>query len=81
MQLLPQLQLQRPSTKPSSFSLLPPLSILVKTICQNTTRVLYIKWKKLSATIPIQVKEMFTTLLIQQHLLMNKITTVLDGEP
>ena len=41
----------------------------MKTICQNTTRVLYIKWKKFSATIPIQVKEMFTTLLIMQRLL------------
>ena len=50
-------------------------SILVKTICQNTTRVLYIKWKKLSTTLPIQLKELFTTFLIMQHLLMNKLTT------
>ena len=71
----PQLQLQKPSTTPSPFSLLPPLPILVKRICQNTIRVLCIQWKKLSTTLPIQLKELFTTFLIMQHLLMNKLTT------
>jgi hypothetical protein len=44
--------------------------MLVKMICQDTTRVLYIQWERvLSTTHPIYLKELFTNLLIMQHLL------------
>ena len=62
---------------PSPFSL-PPLYILVKRTSENTTRVHHIQWKKLSITLPIQMKK---NILFHLYLSLNSLTMVMTALP